>query len=405
MGMQRQAQPMDRKMMREMNQNTLLNLIRAHAPISRTQLKILSGLSLGTIVAITTTLIDRQLVVETGVAESTGGRKAGLLEINPEGGYAIGINLLEHEIVAALLNLHGVVLYEETWPASLRNNATHAVEIIATGVEAFITHTGVERAKIIGLGIGISGPVNMAMGVNVDSWILNWHNVELSTPLTRRLSIPVTIDNSVKCLASYENLFGYGQQFQDFLIVTLGRGLGLAVVIRGEIFRGSQGIGAEFGHIPFNVNGRQCECGNQGCLEAYVADHGVYSTYHELRSEPDTIKPGDIGFAEINELFKRAQQGDIQARQSFELTGTYLGIGLANLVNLFNPQCIIIKGGEGNRVDLLLGPMKATMKRHVFSQLGNNLTLIVEPDTTMINWARGAGCLVLQNFFSVPTKP
>jgi len=402
--MQRQAQPIDRKVMREMNQNTLLNLIRAHAPISRTQLKILSGLSLGTIVGITTTLIESQLVVETGVAESTGGRKAGLLEINPEGGYTIGINLLEREIVGALINLHGLVLYEETWPASLRNNATHAVDIIAEGVEAFIEHSGVERSKIIGLGCGISGPVNMVMGINVDSWILNWHNVELSAPLTERLSIPVTIDNSVKCLASYEKLYGYGQQFQDFLIVTLGRGLGLAVVIRGEVFRGSQGIGAEFGHIPFNVTGRQCECGNQGCLEAYVSDHSIFSTYHELRSEPDTVKPGDIGAPEINNLFLRAQQGDMQALQAFELTGTYLGIGLANLVNLFNPQCIIIKGGEGNRVDLLLGSMKSTMKKHIFSQLGNNLTLIVEPETTMINWARGAGCLVLQNFFSAPTK-
>src|SRR5437870_2807713 len=120
-------QPMDRKLMREMNQNMLLNIIRAHAPISRTQLKKMSGLSLGTIVGITAALIEQQLVVETGVAASTGGRKAELLEIYPEGGYVIGIDLREHEIIGAMLNLHGNVVYAESWSATLRNKASQAI--------------------------------------------------------------------------------------------------------------------------------------------------------------------------------------------------------------------------------------------------------------------------------------
>src|SRR5438046_2222703 len=115
-------QPMDRRMMREMNQKMLLNLIREHAPVSRTQLKKLSGLSLGTIVGITTALIEQQLVIETGMAESTGGRKAGLLEIYPEGGYVLGIDVREHEIMGALLNFHGNIVYAASWPVELRNN-------------------------------------------------------------------------------------------------------------------------------------------------------------------------------------------------------------------------------------------------------------------------------------------
>ncbi|HZR39380.1 MAG TPA: ROK family protein [Ktedonobacteraceae bacterium] len=398
------AHPIDRNVMREINQNMLLNLIRTHAPVSRTQLKKLSGLSLGTIVGITSALIERELVVETGVAESTGGRKAGLLEIYPDGGYVLGVDLREHEITGAMLNLHGNVVYAESWPAPLRNNAAQAVDVIATGVETFIAHTEVTRDKILGLGCGVSGPVNSRTGVNVDSWILNWHKVELSNPLSERLEMPVFVDNEVNCFASYEKLYGNGQKYHNFLLVTLGRGLGMATVIRDDLFRGAEGMGAEFGHIPFDVNGRRCECGNWGCLEAYVSDHGIFTTYRELCGDPIDVKAGDVDTKDVNALFKRGQEGDERALKAFKLTGAHLGIGLATLVNLLNPECIILNGGEGLWIDLLIEPMKETMNRHIFSQLGRNLDLIIERGITRVNWARGAGCLVLRDFFASQTQ-
>ncbi|MBO0782412.1 MAG: ROK family protein [Ktedonobacteraceae bacterium] len=397
-------QPMDRRLMREINQNMLLNLIRAYAPISRTELKKLSGLSLGTIVGITAALIEQQLVREVGVAESTGGRKAGLLEIAPGGGYVIGIDLREQLIAGTVLNLHGIVVYEDTWPAPLRNNATQAIGLIAAGVEQFIERSRVAREKVIGLGCGISGPVNVQEGVSVDSWILDWHNVELGKPLAEALDMPVFVDNAVNCLASYEKLYGHGRRFHDFLLVTLGRGLGMAVVIRDDLFRGAQGLGAEFGHIPFEVDGRLCECGNRGCLEAYIADHGIVTTYHELCADPVVVKAGEANIADINELYRRAKEGGRCAARAFELTGERLGTGLATLVNLFNPQCIILNGGEEHRIDLLLEPMHAALEKRIFSQLGRDLSMIVEQETTPINWARGAGCLVLRDFFSSPVN-
>lgn len=401
--MRQTAQPMDRKMMRELNQNMLLNLIRLHAPVSRTQLKKLSGLSLGTIVGITTALIEQELVIETGVAESTGGRKAGLLEVYPEGGYVIGIDLREHEILGVVLNLHGNVVYSSSWPATLRDNAAHAVDVIATGVEDFLARSKMPRSKMLGLGCGVSGPVNAQAGISVDSWILNWHHVEIGTPLSARLHMPVFVDNAVNCLACYEKLYGDGQKYRNFLLVTLGRGLGLATVIRDDLFRGAQGIGAEFGHIPFFFeDARLCECGNQGCLEAYVSHHGILSTYRALHADPLIIQPDDYSISAIHDLVRRAQEGETLALKTFEQTGIYLGAGLATLVNLFNPECIIIEGTEGHWVDFLLGTMKTAMRQHIFSQLGSHLELIVERDATMFNWARGAGSLVLRDFFSSP---
>lgn len=392
-------QPMDRKMMREMNQNMLLNLIRTHAPVSRTQLKDLSGLSMATVVGITTTLIEQQLVIETGVAESTGGRKAGLLEIHPEGGYGIGIEVREHEIIGAVLNLRGDVVYEEIWPTLLRDNSVHAVDIISRGVDEFIDHARIPFEKILGLGCGISGPVNAHTGVNIDSWILNWHDVELAQPLSERLNMPVFVDNSVNCLASYQKLYGEGQKFHNFLLVTLGRGLGLACVIRDDLFRGAEGIGAEFGHIPLLQENRRCECGNTDCLEAYVSDHGILATYYKLTSS--ATHSGENLAVTANELVAQAEQGDKQAQLAFDLTGTYLGAGLATLVNLFNPQCLIITCENRGWLERLQLCLEQTMRQHIFSQLGDQLQFILQSNTPMINWARGAGCLVLRDFFSL----
>jgi N-acetylglucosamine repressor len=399
-------QPMDRKMMREMNQNMLLNLIRTHAPISRTQLKKISGLSLATIVGITTVLIERQLVVEVGVARSTGGRKAGLLEIYPEGGYVIGIDLREHQIVGVVLNLNGNIIYEEAWPVVLRNNAELAVTIITESVEAFMLRSQVPRNKVLGLGCGVSGIVNTQKGISVESWILNWHCVELGEPLREHLGIPIFMDNAVNCLACYEKLYGSGRTYHDFLLITVGRGLGMAAVMKGVLFRGAHGQGAEFGHIPFDVNGRLCECGNRGCLEAYVSDHGIFATYSELSSSAFELKPAEIGLdvSAIDYLFKRIHEGDTYAHEALILTGTYLGIGVSALVNLFNPTCVIITNGVGYQVNPLLKSMSVAMERHIFSRLGENLKLVIEDNCSITNWARGAGSLVLQDFFSSPAE-
>lgn len=403
--MRQTAQPMDRKMMRELNQNMLLNLIRLHVPVSRTQLKKLSGLSLGTIVGITAALIEQELVIETGVAESTGGRKPGLLEVYPEGGYVIGIDLREHEVLGTVLNLHGNVVYADSWPAPLRDNAAHAVDLLADGVEAFITRSQVTRSKILGLGCGVSGPVNAQAGISVDSWILNWHHVELSGPLKERLHMPVFIDNAVNCLACYKKLYGNGQPYHNFLLVTLGRGLGLAMVIRDDLFRGAQGMGAEFGHIPlFCDDHRLCECGNQNCLEAYVSHHGILATYRSLSPDSTVVTAANNPRAAINTLVQLAQEGDALALKVFELTGIYLGIGISTIVNLFNPECIIIDGSDGHWVDFLLDSMQTTLQRHVFPPLKPSLELLVERDADIFNWARGAGCLVLRDFFSSPVR-
>jgi len=397
---QRRARPVDRKLMREMNQKTLLNLIRIHAPVSRVYLKELSGLSMATILGITGHLIDEQLVIESGVAASTGGRRAGLLEIFPTGRYALGINLDEYTISGVLLNLNGDVICADKWFAQLRNNGERAVEIISAGVQAFVARSGISQEKILGLGCSTSGYVDKQAGVSVDSWTLNWHSVELVTPLSQHLKMPVFVDNDVNCLASYERLFGQGKGFHDFLVVNRGHGVGAAFVIHDDIYRGAHNGGGEIGHVTMIPDGQRCQCGKHGCLEAYTANYGILATYRELQqAQTDIIELPQSA----QELFARALQGDGVARQACAQAGTMLGIGLATLVNLMNPECIIFYTG-GYEGEMLLEAMHAALKLHTFSRLDEGMPIFIEPDINVPNWARGAGSLVLRHIFAEPKK-
>lgn len=411
--METKTLPADRKLMREINQNTLLNLIRVHAPISRPQLAELSGLSPATVMSLTNELVERQFVLESGVAESTGGRKAALLEIRPDGGFAIGLSVRSFEMSGVLVNLHGDIVFAERWEITLRHESARAVDLLAECVMNLLAHAGLSRKRVIGVGCALSGYIDANVGRCVDSWNLGWHHVEISQPLSTRLGLPVFIDNDVSCLTTYEKLFGWGSAYQHFLTVALGRGLGLGLVMNGEVYRGAIGGAGEFGHTVAVSGGRLCECGKRGCLEEYVSFRGIIASYQErLGSNAFTIattstlpdQAMQLEEAMVRELLERADHGDEAARFAFQRSGELLGIGLANLVNVLNPDCIVLTG-EGTIVERhMFGPMEMVLRQHIFSELGVPLRILVEPIASYENWARGAGALVLRRFFASPVR-
>src|SRR5437588_4485140 len=270
MSMQQQMKSADRLLIRNINQSILLNLIRAHAPISRPQLATLSGLSQVTVIKITNNLIDRHLILEKEYAESTGGRRAGLLEIHPEGGFAVGLIPQTTSLTAVVLNLNGDLIYSQQWNITFRNNYPQAIDLMAQCVEDLFSKSGIPREKIIGVGLGMSGLIDAEQGCCIDSWLMKWKNDEISPPLEDRLGIPVFLDNDINCLAIYEKLFGQGQPHHHFLVVAVGRGVGLGIIINGDLFRGAFGGAGEFGHTAVTTEGRLCVCCNFGCLETYV---------------------------------------------------------------------------------------------------------------------------------------
>lgn len=404
--MQQHVQPADRVLIRGINQSTLLNLIRTEAPVSRPQLATLSGLSLVTVIKITANLLERNLILEKDFAESTGGRRAGLLEINPDGGFVAGLIPQPESLTAVILNLNSELIYTRQWKVSLYGNYPQAIELIVQCWEEAFHESQIAKEKIIGIGFGMSGLIDAERGFCIDAWLLGWKNVEISRPLEERIGIPVFVDNDVNCLAVYEKLFGQGRPYDHFLVVAIGRGVGLGIVANGDLYRGAFGGAGEFGHTAVTTEGRFCDCGNRGCLETYVSFPGIIRNYREY-VQSTTYDP-IVGSSEqlLLDIVERARGEDPAAKAAMQRAGTLLGLSLANLINIFNPECIILSCPDLNIAtdEILVGAMHQEIKQHLFSQMGKDLQFFTVEQLGYESWARGAGCLVLRHFFVSPAR-
>jgi N-acetylglucosamine repressor len=404
--MQPQLQPADRFLIRSINQSNLLNLIRVHAPVSRPQLATLSGLSLVTVIKIANSLLERHLILEKNGTESTGKRRAGLLEINPVGGFMIGLIPQPDSLTAVILNLNSDLIYSQQWTLPLRGNYAQAIDLIGQCVEELFVKSGIPKDKIIGVGFGMSGLIDAERGFCIDASLLGWKNVEISQPLEKRVGIPVFVDNDVNCLAVYEKLFGQGRPYDHFLVVAIGRGVGLGIIANGDLYRGAFGGAGEIGHTAVTAEGRFCNCGNRGCLETYVSFPGIVKNYHEYAQVAPYKLTANSQEPTLSEIIERARNGDDAAKAAIQRAGTLLGVSLANLVNIFNPECIVLSSPDINILtdDLLMGPMHQEIKQHLFSQIGRDLRFLTVEQLGYESWARGAGSLVLRHLFVSPAR-
>jgi predicted NBD/HSP70 family sugar kinase len=395
--------PANRKLIRDINENTLLNLIKIQGPISRPSLAVASGLSLASISGIANRLIGRGIVVEEGMAQSTGGRKANLLSINPNSCFAIGLKVTEYEVIGVVVNLNAEIVYQAQFKLDLPSlELEQAIDRLAQLITTIIADAHISRSRLLGVGCGLAGFIDGKKGRCIESAFLGWHNVEFAKPLEERLDIPVYIDNDVNCFAIYERLYGRGQTHQDFLCVTIGRGVGLGVVVKGDLYSGVQGGAGEFGHTTSFIAGRLCECGKKGCLEAYVSDKGIVTTYLS-QSQLEQASASLVNNISYEEVLRRADAGDEVARETLGQAGFVLGVGLANLVNIFNPGLIIVSGSGAAAGSFLFESMKTSIKEYSFSRMADQLELVVEPVGDE-SWARGAASLVLRQFFLPPAQ-
>lgn len=389
----------NREFIRAVNRSTVLNLIKTHAPISRTDIAKLSGLSLATVSGITADLISEDLIYEKEEGESTGGRRPVLLALNHRARYVIGIKLMEHQVIAALTDLNAAVLRRAIHPVQDGEDVGRTVDALAETVEGLIAGAEVEREKLVGVGIGLAGVIDSTRGICRYSPILSWRNVPFRDLLEERLGIPVYIDNDVNTLTMAEKLFSAGQGVDDFLTITVGRGVGMGIVVNGQFYRGTRGGGGEFGHTVIDPEGPLCGCGKRGCLEAYVADPAI------VRMAREAIQRGELSITpeelSVEKVVALAQEGNEAARRIFNQAGYVLGVGIANLINIFNPRLIIISG-EGVRAgDLLFGPMREAVRRHAFADLAEDTEVVVQ-EWGDDAWARGAASLVLREIFKSP---
>ena len=381
----------NRDLMRDINRHLVLNLVKNRGPISRTQLAADSGLAQGTITNITRDLMDDGMVREVASGPSTGGRRPILLEIDPAGGFALGMKLIAGRVILALTDLEGNVCQSQVAPTSDPGDVAAYLASLEAATSSFLDAAGVEAARLIGIGVGLPGFIDHAAGVCRHSALLGWHNVPLEAMLEAFFPTPVVLDNDVNTLTLYEALFGSGRGLEDFLVVTTGRGIGMGAVVNGRLMRGAGGGAGEFGHIPLCPDGPVCNCGRRGCLEAMASDPALVGQ----------AQAAGLAVQSAADLLELARAGDQIARDLYAAAGNWLGRGIATLVNVFNPDRVMLSGEGMQAAEFLVPAVEAALHAHTFDGLAEQLTLAVEP-LDDVTWARGAASLALDALFGQP---
>ena len=391
----------NRDLIKEINRNLVLNLIKSGGPISRTDIARLSTLSLATVSGITADFIASGLVHELGVGESTGGRRPVLLRLNYQAGFVVGVKLMEHAITSALTDLDASVLHHRVTPFQTQRDVQAVQEVIIAAVEATIAESRADRARVLGIGVGMAGVVDGEAGICRYSPFFGWRDAPIAGPVAAHFGLPVYLENDVNTLTIAEQWFGYGHGVDHFVVVTVGRGIGAGIVVNGQFYRGALGGAGELGHITLVEDGPPCDCGKRGCLEALASDPAMVRQARAAIALGGRTALVGVEPLTLEDIVAAAEAGDGLARRLLADSGRWLGIGIATLVNVLNPQLVIV-GGEGVRAgEWRFGPMREAVRAHAFNGLADELEIVIEPsgDET---WARGAACVVLGELFKSP---
>lgn len=386
----------NRRFMRTLNRSIVLNTIKTLGPIDRSRIARHVKLSPATVSAITADLISQGLVFEKEPGDSRGGRRPTLLAINPQGAYVVGIKLTETHAIAALADLEATVLAKRTrvLPGS---DPESAIELMAQLTNSLLVEAGIPSEKLIGVGVGLAGIVDFQKGILRQSTYLGWHNLPIRDLLRERIKAEVYIDNDVNTLTLAEVWFGCGQDIENFLTVTVGRGVGLGIVANGQFYRGAGGGAGEFGHTVIDPDGVPCDCGKRGCLETLVGDPGL------LRQARSAFEKGELPALpkDTGELAQMALDGNQAATRILRDAGAILGQSIANLINLLNPQRILIAGEGVVRGPVFFDALKNSVCSFALPDLYSDVDLRIEPWGDDV-WARGAASLVLLSLFESP---
>ena len=383
---------------RDINRRVLLNLIRQKEPISRASLARHSGLQRSTVSAITGQLITERWVIEGMTGRLPRGRRPTFLHLNRDRIGVIGVDV--HPVTTTL------------GEASIGANFD-SLESMPTGgaVDEFISRLSGRLSELVrarpkgsyeGIGISVPGRVDASSGRLKFAPNLGWGEVDLKTPLERATGLPVVVENAANACALAELWFGrHADGVRSLVAVTISEGIGVGMVLNGQLIRGSTSSAGEFGHVSLESNGPKCRCGNTGCWETLASDRAAMRYYLESRQ---TVTNGegsesDMSTLAFGDLLKFAEQGDSSARLAIDRMAEFLGVGIALLVTVLDPDIVVVIG-EITRAWPRVGPLvEKAVREHSFT---GARTRILPTDSGEHPRLRGTVALVLQEHFGTP---
>lgn len=394
------------ELVQKINRSIVLNVIRDKGPLSRADVSRRTKLTRSTVSSIVSYLTKKNLVRETGLSSSGVGRKGILLELNPKAYYVVGTDLGTLNTIAAVVDLEGKIVERVEHPTNGEKNRDDVIERVKAAIHEVISASNLNLQKIAGIGLAVPGLVDSKKGMILFIPNFGWKDTPLREILEEEFHTPIFIDNNANAMALSEAQFGIGRGVKNFICVNIGIGIGSGVIINREIYRGETECTGEIGHTTVDYNGPKCSCGNNGCLEVMAAGPAIARRAVKAIREGRKTVITELVEDNLNQITaavvaRAANQSDRLAREIMEKTGEYLGTGIANIINLFNPQMVIIGGGVAQAGSLIFDPLKRTMKKRAFS-VPAKVVKIATPslgrDCTVI----GAASLVLKEIFKSP---
>lgn len=305
---------------------------------------------------------------------------------NPDSQFIIGVDLGGTNIVVSAMSRDGSRLYGTQSEPTLAAEGAESViariaRLVNSTVETTMSAAGVSRAEFLGVGIGAPGTVDRDTGLVMAAPNLKWYNFPLVARMTELTGRPVTLDNDANCATYGEWWLGAARGGRNVVGVTIGTGVGGGIIVDGHVYHGSSDAAGEIGHITIDLNGRRCGCGNYGCLEAYASGSAIAERAREaLHNDESSILPqlvdGDLARITAAVVYKAAGQGDALALEIVRDTAKYLGAGLANLLNVFNPDIVVIAGGVTQAGEALFAPLRTEVRRRAFKSVSDACRIV-----------------------------
>ncbi|MGW0855717.1 ROK family transcriptional regulator [Streptomyces sp. NPDC002690] len=347
------------------NLERVVRAVRMAGSLTQAEIARSTGLSAATVSNIVRELKDGGTVEVTPT--SAGGRRARSVSLSGDAGVVIGVDFGHTHLRVAIGNLAHQVLAEESEPLDVDASSADGFGRAEALVNRLIRTTGIGQDKVIGVGLGVPGPIDVESGTLGSTSILpGWTGINPSAELAARLGVPVYVDNDANLGALGELVWGSGRGVRDLAYIKVASGVGAGLVINGAIYRGPGGTAGEIGHITLDEAGPVCRCGNRGCLETFTAARYVLPL----------LRPSHGPDLTMDRVVQLAREGDPGCRRVIADVGRHIGSGVANLCNLLNPSRVVLGGSLAEAGELVLGPIRDSVARYSIPSAARQLSVL-----------------------------
>jgi len=388
---------------REINRRIVLNVIREHQPISRADLARHLNITRGVVSTLVQELIAQGVIYEGATGEAARGRKPTFLHIRTGDRLAIAVDVRFTKTYLMLCDFSGRQLALEAHDTIF--DVPDFIKDLSSRIRRILKTHGA-KATCEGIGVVIPGMVDQRTGLILNAPALGWRGVEIRDKLAAATGLPVQIENSGRACALAQLWLGRDEATgpNSFVFISVSDGLGVGMVVNGELVRGHDHIAGEFGHIPLSLDGPRCMCGSSGCWEAYISNLATLSRYfgwNLFKLSPNSLRDAGNSSFTVLDLVARARAGDAKALGAIQATARFLGLGLGSIVNTVNPDCIYMAGEITTAWDLMEDTVRQALAERTLTESAARtpLRLSTTQESPRLS---GAAALIAAPSFAAP---